>query len=524
MLPEGRATAAETCGDGARSPRDPSPRAILFSSVAAALARAPAVSDDGVATTPAAELTELGAAEAVQRMVRGELKAERYAQALLERCHAGSALNAFISIEPQRVLEAARDADRQRQAGVPPGPLFGLPVPVKDSVNTRDYPTTAGTPALRGFRPAQDAPLVARLRAAGAIVLGKTNLHELSYGWTSNNRAFGAVHNPYDPTRIPGGSSGGTAAAVAARMAPLGVAEDTEGSIRVPAAMCGLVGFRPTTGRYATQGCVPISPLFDQVGPHARSVTDAALFDSVAAADPAPLAALAVQGVRIGVVRDYFFADLDANVERATERVLERLTRAGAVLIESRMPDLARLIELTTDAVQNHDVRVALADYLEEQRAGVSFAEVLARASADIQATFSRDVLPGGPGFVSEEAYAAARDRYLPALRRIYAEYFASTGVQAMLLPATLVPPPRIGDEGPQRAAARELPFDVAVARNIAPASTAGLPGLVLPAGLTPQGLPLAIELDGPSGADRALLGLGRAVEALLDPMPAPPL
>ena len=156
---------------------------------------------------------------------------------------------------------------------------------MKDSVNTRDYPTTGGTPALRHFRPAEDAPVVAALRGAGAVVLGKTNLHELSFGWTSNNLAFGAVHNPYDLTRIPGGSSGGTAAAVAAHLAPLGVAEDTEGSIRVPAAFCGIAGFRPTTGRYSTRGCVPISPLFDQVGPHARNVADLALFDSVAAND-----------------------------------------------------------------------------------------------------------------------------------------------------------------------------------------------------------------------------------------------
>src|SRR5208337_4644700 len=119
-------------------------------------------------------------------------------------------------------------------------PLFGLPIPVKDSVNTRDYATTAGSPGLRSFHPREDAPIVAALRRAGAIVLGKTNLHELSFGWTSNNLAFGAVRNPYDRTRIPGGSSGGTATAIAGRMAPLGVAEDTQGSIRVPAALCGI--------------------------------------------------------------------------------------------------------------------------------------------------------------------------------------------------------------------------------------------------------------------------------------------
>jgi mandelamide amidase len=489
---------------------DSSRRTFVLGALAgAALARA-AVS--GTRPAPAAAgLLELGAAEAVLRMTRGELPAERYAGALLERCRAGAALNAFITLEPERVLEAARASDLSRRAGRATGPLFGLPIPVKDSVGTHDYPTTAGTPALRQFRPPADAPLVAALRAAGAIVLGKTNLHELSYGWTSNNLAFGAVRNPYDPSRIPGGSSGGTGAAIAARMAPLGVAEDTEGSIRVPAAMCGIVGFRPTTFRYSTRGCVPISPLFDQVGPHARSV-----------ADVTPLAPVTLKGLRIGVIRDFFFTDLDPEVERITAAALARLKDAGALLVESQLPELPHLVELTTDDVQNHDVRGALTEFLAEYRAGVSFDEVVARASPDIQAVFRRDVLPGGANFVSEGRYAEARDVYLPKLRRLYADYFARQGVAAIIFPATLVPPPAIGDEGPQRVAASEIPFDVAVARNIAPGSTAGLPGLVLPAGLTRGGLPVAIELDGPSGADRELLSLGLSVERLLGPLPAP--
>ena len=200
-------------------------------------------------TAVAGNYADLSAVEAVARMRAGDLSAERYAEALLARCKAGESLNAFITLEPAQVLEAARAADQRRAAGAHLGLLHGLPVPIKDSINTREYRTTGGTPALREFRPALNAPIVEQLVRAGAIVLGKTNLHELSFGWTSNNLAYGAVHNPYDPTRIPGGSSGGTGAAIAARMAPLGVAEDTEGSIRVPAALCGVKGFRPTTRR-----------------------------------------------------------------------------------------------------------------------------------------------------------------------------------------------------------------------------------------------------------------------------------
>ena len=187
-------------------------------------------------------------------------------------------------------------------------------MPVKDSVATADLPTTAGTAALRDFHPAADATVVARPRAAGAIVLGKTNLHELSFGWTSNNLTYGPVHNPWDRLRIPGGSSGGTAAAVAAGMAPLGVAEDTQGSIRVPAALCGVAGFRPTTGRYLNDGCALISGLFDQIGPIARHVADLALFDAVMTGDDSPIETIALDGLRLVVAREYFFTGLDPSV------------------------------------------------------------------------------------------------------------------------------------------------------------------------------------------------------------------
>jgi mandelamide amidase len=483
--------------------------------VAMAAAGAKTAADD-------TDLSNLSAVEAVAHMSQGALTSERYAQALLARCQSAHALNAFITLEPARVLEAARARDRERLAGAKPGPLFGLPIPVKDSVNTRDYPTTGGTPALRHFRPAEDAPVVVALRGAGALVLGKTNLHELSYGWTSNNLAFGAVRNPYDQSRIPGGSSGGTAAAIAARLAPLGIAEDTEGSIRVPAAFCGIAGFRPTTGRYSTRGCVPISPLFDQVGPHARNVADLALFDSVVANDWQRLDAMPLKGLRLGVVRDYWFTDLDPEVERQTELALARLKEAGAQIVETRFPGLASLIDLTTDPVQNHDVRGALVRYLKEYGAGVDFDTLVAQASPDIQRVFRSDVLPGGANFVTEPKYAAARDQYLPALRRLYRDYFARTGVAAMVFPTTLVPAPRIGEGTTVEVGGRALPFDTVVARNIAPASTAGLPGLVLPVGLTHAGLPVAIEFDAPAGADRALLALGLSAERALGTLPAP--
>ncbi|HLW23512.1 MAG TPA: indoleacetamide hydrolase [Steroidobacteraceae bacterium] len=469
------------------------------------------------------DLTTLSATEAVRRMRSGEISCERYARALLDRCQAAKELNAFIALEPEGVLADARARDLERRRRAPLGPLFGLPIPVKDSVNTRDYATTAGTPALRHFHPEEDAPIVQALRRAGAIVLGKTNLHELSFGWTSNNLAFGPVRNPYDRERIPGGSSGGTAAIIAAHGAPLGVAEDTQGSIRVPAALCGVAGFRPTTGRYSTEGCAPITPLFDQVGPHARSVADLALFDAAVTGDAARLAPPPLRGLRIGIVRDFWFEGLDPEVERVTARALEALRAAGVELIEAPLPGVQEIIDRSTDQVQNHDVRLALPRYLERYHAGVDFETLIASASPDIQAIFKDDVLPGGKDFVTEDVYAQATQHELPRLRALYRDYFARTGVAAMIFPTTRVPAPRIGEETTVEVRGASVPFESAVARNISPGSTAGIPGLVLPAGLTAGGLPVSLELDGPAGSDRALLSVGAALEPILGPMPAPP-
>jgi len=471
----------------------------------------------------ASELLELSAAEAVDRMKRGDLTAEHYAQTLLAQCERGKALNAFITLEPERVLEAARAADRKRISGVPLGPLHGLPIPIKDSVNTKDYPTTGGTPALRHFHPKEDAAIVRKLVDAGAIIQGKTNLHELSFGWTSNNLAFGAVHNPYDRARIPGGSSGGTATAIAARMAPLGVAEDTEGSIRVPAAMCGIAGFRPTTGRYPSTGVVPISALFDQVGPQARIVNDLVLFDSVVTGDASAITLRTLTGVRIGVAREYWFKNLDPEVGCVAEDALRKLQQAGVELVEAEVRDVAQLRKLTTWQIENHDVLPALKQYLEENQAGIAMEDLIAQASADIQRDL-HDVMPGGKYFVSEKAYQAACDVYRPQLKKNYADYFRRTGVAAIVFPALIFPPTPIGEAQEVVIAGKKFGFNDAVSQSIAPGSTAGLPGLVLPAGLTATGLPVAIEFDGPAGSDRQMLALALGLERELGALPAPEL
>jgi len=466
-------------------------------------------------------MIELSAVEAVARMRRGELKAEDYAGALLARTEVGRRLNAFISISPGEVMEAARAADRRRAAGGELGALHGLPIPIKDSVNTADHPTTSGTASLRGFRPREDAPVVRALRAAGGLVMGKTNLQEMSLGYTCNNMAFGPVRNPYDPTRIPGGSSGGTAVAVAARMAPLGVAEDTCGSIRVPAALCGIAGLRPTTHRYPSAGVMPLTPLFDAVGPLAREVADLSLFDSVMIGDFTPLAAVRPDAVRLAVSPTQYFAGLHPEVARVANEAMERLAEAGAAFVEAEVEDLTAHVDAANYPIICHDTVRMIKGYLREFETGVTFEQLLAMVGENIRDSLEARV-PGGRLWVPDEAYAAARDVHRPALQEAFARCFQATGASAIVYPTTLTPAPPIGQELEVEIDGRRLPLRTAMARNIAPASCAGLPGLVLCAGLTREGLPVGIEFAGPAGADRNLLALGQTLESILDRPPAP--
>ncbi len=467
-------------------------------------------------------LTDLDAVEAVRAMQTGEIRSEDYVRALLARCEELRHLNTFISLDSQLVLETARASDRARSGGAALGPLHGLPLAVKDSIHTSDYPTTAGTNALRNYRPQRDATVVAALRRAGGIVLGKTNLHELSYGYTSNNEAFGPVRNPYDPNRIPGGSSGGTAAAVAARMAPCGLAEDTCGSIRVPAALCGIAGLRPTTPRYPQSGVVPITPKFDQVGPHARSVRDLALIDSVITRDGTPLNPPRLAGTRIGVPRAYFWEDLDPEVARIAEETLGKLRDSGAVLIEADVPDIGKLSSAANWSILLYETIPSLQTYLDSYHSGMSVRQLIDAASPGVRWALETFALEGGAQAVPRATYEEAVKVHWPAAQKAYRDYFKLHGVVAAVFPATPLPATPIGQDAEVEHNGKTMPLFLALSRNIVPGNTAGIPGLVLPAGLTASGLPVALEFDGPQWRDRELLALGMAVEKVLGRLPAP--
>jgi len=466
-------------------------------------------------------LIDLTAVAAVTAMRNGDLKAEDYARALLDRARHLESLNAFRTLDEEMVLEAARDADKVRACGDAIGLLHGLPIPVKDSIDSKALPTSNGTAALRDFRPAADAGVLKSLFAQGGILMGKTNLHELSYGWTSSNAIFGPVRNPYDPTRVPGGSSGGSGAAVAARMAPLALAEDTLGSIRVPAAMCGLAGLRPSFGRYPGDGIMPLTDAFDQPGPLARSVADLALFDAAATGDRAPLTAAALQDVRIGIAPASLLSGLDSEVERVTTEAFHRLRAAGVTLVEAELPEVATAAIGTAMTIISYEAMPAIAAFLEAQGAGVTFEQLLQQASEDIRGAFATNALP--PNRPSRDAYESAlaqRQRMREETRR----HFEQHGILALAFPPIMIPAPRIGEEAQITIRGQRVPLHIAMARNTSLASCAGMASLVLPAGMTSNGLPVGLEFDALMGNDRAVLALGLSLERALGAIAGPVL
>ena len=482
------------------------------------------------AAPTSAEQLAMDSSEALAAIRSGRLSAEAYAATLIGRAEALADLRALIVLDKAGALAAARRVDAQRAAGATLPLLAGLPIVVKDNINTRDLPTTGGTPALRNLRPTANAPSLQKLLDAGAILLGKSNLHELAFGITSTNLSpfAGPVRNPYDPTRIPGGSSGGTAAAIAARIVTSGLGTDTGGSTRVPAALCGIVGLRPSVGnggaqrRYTDRNAVvPISHTRDTVGPMGRSVADVALLDAVitgtALALPVPL-----RGLRIGVPAS-FWAGLDTQVASVSMAARSKLAAAGVVFVEVDTVGLMALNDKVSFQLALHEPIADIPAYLAANGvAGIGVAEIAAQvASPDVKGAF---------GAILADAFGAAYDAAIqvhrPQLQAQYAAYFKDNALDAMLFPTTILPAAPIDAvNGSSKVSINGgAPADTfgSFIRNTDPGSNAGIPGLSLPAGLTAGGLPVGIELDGPLGSDTRLLGIALAFETVLGRTPAP--
>jgi indoleacetamide hydrolase len=483
---------------------------------------------------PGNDLTALGAREAVEHIKKGDLKAEVYVQQLLKHYNSKKDLNTIITIDEARVLSDARAVDQARARGAQLGPLAGLPILVKDQINVAGYPSTAGHELLKGYVPKDSATVVDIMLKAGGVVFGKGNCNSMigsvAGNVTSSNPYFGFVRNPYDRSRIPGGSSGGTGAALAARIVPAGLGEDTGGSVRIPAALCGIAGLRPSTftvenaidgnkrKRYADYGIIPTPGLLETIGPMARTVADVAFLDAVITGETAPEVNL--PNVRIGIPRaDYWEKRVfDPGVEKITRDAFAKLRQAGAQLIEI---DLNALLDMETQvgrAVARPNP-TGLADWLAANAPGVTVEAVNKLRNSYPTVTSGQPT--GLPPLTAEE-----RSRILQETKRDYAAVFQSNNIVALAFPSVPCPAPLInsnGDTPGQKIKVNGQWVDEAtyIWSMCFWSARIGAPSLSLAAGLT-SGLPVGLMLQGESGSDSRIVGLGVAVEKVLGPIPPP--
>ena len=462
------------------------------------------------------ELTLLEAATALRTRQLGHLE---FVQALLAQADRMAPLNAWISRDLEGPILQAKALDQASSAPSEHLPLAGIPVAIKDNIDTSDLPTSGGTRSLLDARPKRNAPVVDVLLQAGALIAGKTNLHELALGGTTNNAVTGACRNPWNPLRIPGGSSGGSAVAVAARMVPAALGTDTGASVRLPAALCGVVGFRPSTGRYASPGILHLSPTKDTVGPMARCVTDVAWLDGLLANDRLHLPNVSLKGLRLGIPRGDFFEGADPQVLAVIEQALDTLVSEGLVCVTLDVPDLKQHNNATGSTLVMFEMMQSLPAYAKAQ--GLTLDALLAGVgSPDVAMLLSRQL---GRGRVTAAAYAAAQARR-QKLRTAYTRHFADHRLDALAFPTCLMTAPPIGHDELVDLQGQAVPTFKTLIRNTDPGSNAGLPGISLPAGLTAEGLPVGLELDGALGTDRHLLAVAAAIERVLPRLPRPPV
>lgn len=415
-------------------------------------------------------------------------------------------LNAFLTVLADSAQKQARTAEREIARGKRKGSLHGIPISLKDNFWTRGVRTTAGSKILATFVPTGNSDVAARLARAGAILLGKTNMHEFAYGITSENPHYGTVHNPWKGDRISGGSSGGSAAAVAAGMCFASVGTDTGGSIRIPSALCGIVGLKPTFGLVSLNGVVPLAPSFDHAGPIARNVTDACLMlESIAGVYPKgetrpdyrKLRENRLRRVRLGWPGDFFVKRLDAQVRRLVEAATKVLaSTASAQLVDVRLPHLEESIESASNLV------FAEATYYHE--------------SQGYYPSRARDYGDDVRGHL-ERGHRLRAVEYLRAVaikRKVAADFAAAfERVDAIVAPTSPIPAPRIGQREIRIAGTRKTAVRAELLRMMRTANLAGLPALSLPCGFTHEGLPVGMQLIGPEWKEARLLSIALAYE-----------
>ncbi len=474
-----------------------------------------------------ADLCELGFLEAADALAKGQMTSAELTAALLARAEQlEPALNALTWRDAEAAQAAAKAADEARAAG-DERPLLGVPIAIKDLLNVKGQPCTAGSNILKGYTAPYDATVIERLRAAGCVFISRTNTDEFAMGGSTETSAYGTTRNPWDPERVPGGSSGGSAAAVAARLAPAALASDTGGSIRQPAAFCGVTGLKPTYGRVSRYGCTAFASSLDQVGPMARTVEDAAAVyqviagldshDSTTSARPVGdcladvRAAADLKGVRLGLPKEYFAEGLDPEVERLTRAAVEQCRELGAEIVDVDLPHsrygiacyyILAPAEASANLARYDGVRYGfragaeeLQEMYEKTRAQGFGAEVKRRV---ILGTY---VLSSG----FHDAYYLRAQKVRTLIRGDFDRAFRQC--DAIIGPVTPTAAFRVGEKSadPVQMYLGDI-FTVNV-------NLAGICGLSVPCGFTAAGLPAGLHVVGPAFEDARVLTIGAAYQ-----------
>lgn len=485
---------------------DISRRKFLHAGIATGVGAAATFASLPKMTSPQDDISFLTISELSELIRTRKISPVEITRAILERIDKlNPLLNAYITVTADLATKSAQEAESEIQHHRWRGPLHGVPIALKDLFDTAGVRTTAASALFRDRMPDQDAEVVRRLKAAGAVLLGKTNMHEFAYGGTSLVTAFGGVHNPWDTGHIAGGSSGGSAAAVAAGLCYGALGSDTAGSIRQPAAYCGIVGLKPTYGLVSTRGVIPLSWSLDHVGPMARAVTDAALLlQTIGGYDPEEITSIRmdvpnyraalrqrIASVRLGIARDFFFDGLDPEIEAAITEALSVLGRltAGAseVPLPARNQEELRSTVRSAEAYTYHAKFVAKSPELYQP-------ETLARLRTDANVTTT--------------AYIEGR-RQLDSMRRNIGQVFQS--VDVIVTPTSPILPRLIDDFSPARGGSPD--FLVRNIQNTSPFNVYGWPTISIPCGLSAASLPIGLQISGPPGRDALVLQVAHAYE-----------
>jgi aspartyl-tRNA(Asn)/glutamyl-tRNA(Gln) amidotransferase subunit A len=477
-------------------------------------------------------LTSMGMAEIASAIKEKRTSATEVVEAHLSRIdEKDGAIGAFLARADDNARSEAKEIDARVARGEDPGPLAGVPIAIKDAIHVRGLPTTCGSKILNHFATPYDATVIRRLKSAGAIVLGKLNMDEFAMGSSNENSAFGPVRNPWDLTRVPGGSSGGSAAAVSAGFAAMTLGSDTGGSIRQPAAFCGVVGLKPTYGRVSRYGLVAFASSLDQIGPLTRSCADAALSLSImagqdvhdATSSPRPVddysASLTrkTQGLRVGVPRDFLKSGVDALVMAEFDKTIAALREDGAEIVDVALPNAPHAIA-TYYLVATAEASSNLARF-DGVRYGLRVDSAAARSTLKDMYGETRDAGFGpevkrriilGTFVLSSgyyDAYYLRAQKVRTLIRRDFETAFASCDVIAT--PTTPSPAFKLGEK-----TANPLEMYLADVFTV-PANLAGVPGISVPCGFA-GGLPVGLQFVGPAFAEASLLRAGHAVERLM--------